>query len=127
MRSAEMYLIEAEAEAMQGNIGAAQTALAALVDTRDTGFDEAIYNTQQLLMDQIKFQRHLELWGEGFGYTDKIRWDEGIDHAANGGSGAASVLYQDAYQVEKPSLNNAWIFKIPQAEVNANPNLNENN
>jgi hypothetical protein len=122
-----MYLIEAEAEAMQGNIGSAQAALAALVDTRDTGFDETIYNTQQLLMDQIKFQRHLELWGEGFGYTDKIRWDEGIDHATNGGSGAASVLYQDAYQVERPSLNNAWIFKIPQAEVNANPNLNENN
>ena len=123
MRSAEMYLIEAEAEAMQGNIGAAQTALAALVDTRDTAFDETIYNTQQLLMDQIKFQRHLELWGEGFGYTDKIRWDEGIDHAANGGSGASQVLYQAAYQVERPSLNNAWIFKIPQAEINANPNL----
>lgn len=123
MRSAEMYLIEAEAEAMQGNIGAAQTALAALVDTRDTGFDETIYNTQELLMDQIKFQRHLELWGEGFGYTDKIRWDEGIDHAADGGSGASAVLYQDAYQVERPSLNDAWIFKIPQAEINANPNL----
>lgn len=123
MRSAEMYLIEAEAEAMQGNIAEAQAALAALVDTRDTGFDETIYNTQELLMDQIKFQRHLELWGEGFGYTDKIRWDEGIDHAADGGSGASAVLYQDAYQVEKPSLNDAWIFKIPQAEINANPNL----
>ncbi len=123
MRSAEMYLIEAEAEAMQGNIGPAQTALAALVDTRDTGFDEAVYNTQQLLMDEIKFQRRVELWGEGFGYTDHIRWDEGIDHAANGGSGASEVLYQDAYQVEKPSLNDAWIFKIPQAEINANPNL----
>lgn len=123
MRSAEMYLIEAEAEAMQGNIAEAQAALAALVDTRDTGFDETIYNTQELLMDQIKFQRHLELWGEGFGYTDKIRWDEGIDHAANGGSGASAVLYQDAYQVERPSLNDDWIFKIPQAEINANPNL----
>lgn len=123
MRSAEMYLIEAEAEAMQGNIGPAQTALAALVDTRDTGFDETIYNTQQLLMDEIKFQRRVELWGEGFGYTDHIRWDEGIDHAADGGSGASQVLYQNAYQVEKPSLNNDWIFKIPQAEINANPNL----
>jgi starch-binding outer membrane protein, SusD/RagB family len=123
MRSAEMYLIEAEAEAMQGNIAEAQAALAALVDTRDTGFDETIYDTQELLMDQIKFQRHLELWGEGFGYTDKIRWDEGIDHAADGGSGASAVLYQDAYQVERPSLNDAWIFKIPQAEINANPNL----
>ena len=94
-----------------------------MVDTRDTGFDETIYNTQQLLMDEIKFQRRVELWGEGFGYTDHIRWDEGIDHAADGGSGASQVLYQNAYQVEKPSLNDDWIFKIPQAEINANPNL----
>ena len=123
MRSAEMYLIEAEAEAMQGNIGAAQAALQALVGTRDTGFDATVYGTQDALMDQIKFQRHLELWGEGFGYTDKIRWDEGIDHAANGGSGASEVLYQDAYQVDRPSINDDWIFKIPQAEIDANPNL----
>ncbi len=123
MRSAEMYLIEAEAEAMQGNIGPAQAALAALVDTRDTGFDETIYTTQALLMDEIKFQRRLELWGEGFGYTDFIRWDEAIDHAANGGSGASEVLYQDAWQIERPSLNDDWIFKIPQAEIDANPNL----
>ncbi len=65
----------------------------------------------------------VELWGEGFGYTDKIRWDEGIDHGANGGSGASAVLYQGAYQIEKPSLNDDWIFKIPQAEINANPNI----
>jgi hypothetical protein len=74
-------------------------------------------------MDQIKFQRRLELWGEGFGYTDHIRWDEGVDHAANGGSGASQVLYQDAWQIAAPSTNNDWIFKIPQAEINANPNL----
>jgi hypothetical protein len=123
MRTAEMYLIEAEAEAMQGNIAAAQAALQALVSTRDTAFDATAYGTQAALMDEIKFQRHLELWGEGFGYTDKIRWDEGIDHAANGGSGASEVLYQNAYQVERPSVNDDWIFKIPQAEIDANPNL----
>lgn len=123
MRTAEMYLIEAEAEAMQGNIAAAQAALQALVSTRDTAFDATAYGTQAALMDQIKFQRHLELWGEGFGYTDKIRWDEGIDHAANGGSGASEVLYQNAFQVERPSVNDDWIFKIPQAEIDANPNL----
>jgi hypothetical protein len=75
-------------------------------------------------MEHIKFQRRLELWGEGFGYTDKIRWDEGIDHGANGGSGASEVLYQQAYVVERPSVNPDWVFKIPQAEFNANPNLN---
>lgn len=123
MRSAEMYLIEAEAEAMQGNIVPAQTALQALVGTRDTGFDATNYGDTDALMDEIKFQRRLELWGEGFGYTDHIRWDEGVDHAANGGSGASEVLYQDAWQIDPPSINDDWIFKIPQAEINANPNL----
>ena len=123
MRSSEMYLIEAEAEAMQGNIGPAQTALQALAGARDTAFDASVFTTTDALMDEIKFQRRLELWGEGFGYTDKIRWDEGIDHAADGGSGASEVLYQGAYQVDRPSVNNDWIFKIPQAEIDANPNL----
>jgi hypothetical protein len=123
MRTSEMYLIEAEALAMSNDIPGAQAALDVLASERDSGFDINNYNTQQTLMDQIKFQRRVELWGEGFGYTDKIRWDEGIDHAADGGSGASEVLYQNAYQVDQPSINDDWIFKIPQAEIDANPNL----
>lgn len=123
MRSSEMYLIEAEAKAMIPDIAGAQAALKPLGEARDRAYDVTVFSTQQSLIEQIKFQRRLELWGEGFGYTDKIRWDEGIDHAANGGSGASQVLYQEAYQVDKPSINNDWIFKIPQAEIDANPNL----
>ena len=123
MRSSEMYLIEAEAKAMLNDIPGAQAALQTLGGARDSAYDATVYGSQAALMDQIKFQRGVELWGEGFGYTDKIRWDEGIDHAANGGSGASAVLYQDAYFQEKPSLNNAWVFKIPQAEIDANPNI----
>ncbi len=127
MRSAEMYLIEAEAEAMLNNISAAQAALQVLGGARDTAYNSASFGTQAALMNEIKFQRGLELWGEGFGYTDKIRWDEGIDHAANGGSGASQVLYQDGYRQERPSINNSWIFKIPQAEIDANPNISPEN
>ena len=123
MRSSEMYLIEAEAKAMMGDISGAQNALSPLGEERDSGYDVTIFNTQELMMEHIKFQRALELWGEGFGYTDKIRWDEGIDHAANGGSGASAVLYQEAYQIDKPSINNDWVFKIPQAEIDANPDI----
>jgi hypothetical protein len=123
MRSSEMYLIEAEAETMLNNVSAAQNALAPLGEARDSGYDVTIYDTQEKLMDHIKFQRGVELWGEGFGYTDKIRWDDGIDHSADGGSGASAVLYQDGFFQEKPSLNNAWVFKIPQAEIDANPNI----
>ena len=126
MRASEMYLIEAEARAMMNDITGAQNALKPLGEERDSAYDVTIYNTKETLMEHIKFQRKLELWGEGFGYTDKIRWDEGIDHTADGGSGASAVLYQGAYQVEKPSLNDDWIFKIPQAEINANPNITPN-
>ncbi|MFT5256471.1 MAG: hypothetical protein ACI9KF_000086 [Arenicella sp.] len=127
MRSSEMYLIEAEAKTMLSDIAGAQAALKPLGEERDSAFNATVFNTQQSLMDQIKFQRRVELWGEGFGYTDKIRWDEGIDHGANGGSGASEVLYQNAYVVSKPSTNNDWIFKIPQAEIDANPDITPDN
>lgn len=125
MRSAEMYLIEAEAHAMRGadGIAEAQAALQTIAGARDSAFNAASFSTQADLMKEIKFQRRLELWGEGFGYTDHIRWDEGIDHSTNGGSGASEILYQDAFKIEKPSTNNKWIFKIPQAEIDANPNI----
>ena len=123
MRSSEMYLIEAEAKTMMNDIPGAQAALAPLGEARDSAYDVTLFGTQADLMEHIKFQRGVELWGEGFGYTDKIRWDEGIDHGANGGSGASEVLYQDGFVQAKPSVNNAWIFKIPQKEIDANPNL----
>ncbi len=123
MRSSEMYLIEAEAKAMQNDVAGAQAALAPLAGARDSAYDVNIYNTQALLMDHIKFQRALELWGEGFRFTDRIRWDEGFDHGTDGGSGASETLYQDGFRQERPSINNAWVFKIPQKEIDANPNL----
>jgi len=127
MRSSEMYLIEAEAEAMLNNVGAAQNALRPLGEERDNAYDVTLFDSKEKLMEHIKFQRALELWGEGFLYTDKIRWDEGIDHAADGGSGASQALYQSGFQQAKPSTNDEWIFKIPQDEIDANPNLGPEN
>lgn len=123
MRASEMYLIEAEAKLMMGDLAAAKEALEPLAEARDSAWDPDQFDTEESFFEHLKFQWRLELWGEGFGYTNHIRWDEGIDHAADGGSGASEVLYQGAFQIEKPSVNDDWIFKIPQAEINANPNL----
>ncbi|WP_026777026.1 RagB/SusD family nutrient uptake outer membrane protein [Polaribacter sp. Hel_I_88] len=123
MRSSEMYLIEAEAKAMLSDVPGAQAALGPLGRQRNSAYDVTSFNTQASLMAEIKFQRRVELWGEGFGYTDKIRWDEAIDHEVNGGSGASLTLYQNAFKQAKPSVNDDWIFKIPQAEIDANPNI----
>lgn len=122
MRSSEMVLIEAEAKAMMNDITGAQNALALLGEARDTAFDKTAFATQVSLMNQIKFQRRVELWGEGFGYHDKIRWDEGIDHT---NSGASLVIYGAGFKQDKPSVNDDWIFKIPQQEIDANPFLTE--
>ena len=122
MRSSEMYLIEAEAEAMMNDVTGAQTALKPLAEERDSAFDVTVFNTKEKLMDQIKLQRRVELYGEGFSWLDHIRWDEGIDLT---NSGAAEVLYQAGFKQDKPSLNDAWVWKIPQREIDANPNLTE--
>ena len=124
MRSSEMYLIEAEAKLMMSDLGGAKDALAPLAEARDSAWDADAFGTEDSFMDHLKFQWRLEMWGEGFGYKNHIRWDEGVDHAANGGSGASEVLYQQSYQIDRPSINDDWIFKIPQSEINANPNLN---
>lgn len=122
MRASEMVLIEAESKAMMGDISGAQEALALLGNARDSAFDASQFTTQEELMDEIKFQRRVELWGEGFSYHDHIRWDEPLDHS---NSGAARVLYQDGFFQERPSVNDEWIWKIPQAEINANPHIGE--
>jgi starch-binding outer membrane protein, SusD/RagB family len=122
MRSSEMYLIEAEAKAMDNDITGAQDALAVLAEERDPSFDKTAFATREALMDQIKFQRHVELWGEGFSFHDHIRWDDVHDME---NSGAASVLYGDGYYQDRPSVNPRWLWKIPQREIDANPNLTE--
>ncbi len=73
MRSSEMYLIEAEAKVMQGDIAGAQTILQTFGSSRDTAYDSSVYITQADLMDHIKFQRYVELYGEGFSWHDHIR------------------------------------------------------
>ena len=65
-RSAEMYLIEAEANYFLKNEKAAQASLNTL--TRDSGRDKE-YNctaTGTALLDEIKLSRKIELFGDGF-------------------------------------------------------------
>ncbi len=124
MRASEMVLIAAEALNELGRTSEAVEVLSELATERNPAWNGDDYDdTQELFLEHIKFQRGVELWGEGFLFQDKIRWDDGIDHGANGGSGASETLYQNGYVVERPSQNNDWVWKIPQREIDANPNL----
>jgi hypothetical protein len=72
MRAAEMYLIEAEARARQGNNTAAQEALFTLAKNRDASYTKST-STGATLINEIMFNRRIEFWGEGFRFTDLKR------------------------------------------------------
>lgn len=122
MRAAEMYLIEAEALARQGQEGAAQDVLYELVSERDSEYEKST-STGQALIDEILVQRRIELFLEGHRWFDMLRNDEELDLE---NSGADPDLYRDGYKQNRPSENPEWVFLIPQREIDANPNIVQN-
>lgn len=120
MRLAEMFLIKAEAEAQTGTGDAAQT-LFDLVSNRDTEYVKST-NTGQALVDEILLQRRIELWGEGFRFSDIKRTNAGLTRAAG-----APENHNAALAVTMSLAPNApeFVFKIPTQEINANDNITQ--
>jgi hypothetical protein len=75
MRSAEMYLIEAEAEAEMNHDDLAQAALFEVQKRAITGAVKST-NTGAALKNEISVERRKELQGEGFAFFDIIRRKE---------------------------------------------------
>lgn len=114
MRVAEMYLIEAEAQARQGNTtGAAQT-LFALVSRRDPNY-RASTNTGQALINEILVQRRIELWGEGRTFFDIKRLNLGLDRTGSNHRADATLVI--------PAGDPRFTYQIPQRELQANPRI----
>lgn len=119
MRSSEMYLIQAEAQYRLGNMTAAKDALTDLVAMRDPSY--VIPGGD--LLDQIKLQRRIELWGEGFAFGDIMRWKEGLNRPKGLGNHKASACRIFTL----PAGDNKFIFPIPQREIDANGNIDGSN
>jgi len=118
MRSAEMYLILAEAYARSGQDPLAQTALFDLVKVRDLTAVKTV-KTGTALVDEIMINRRVELWGEGFRYLDLKRLNLPLDRTAANvpnyvGTSVANLLTIPAGDVK-------FLFLIPRDELNANP------
>ena len=119
-RSSEMYLIEAEAKYFMNDAPGARQALVKLV--KDSGRDPqfATDKSGQELLDQIKFYRAIELWGEGFDWFDHKRWGDPIKRkATDQGGNFVSVL---AVNVQ-PNEGNNWVWMIPSKETDFNKDL----
>jgi hypothetical protein len=120
MRAAEMYLIEAEAKALAGDDQGARQALFNLISTRISGYTLST-NSGQALLNEIRFNRKVELWGEGFSYFDMKRWNIGLDRTYSGSNHASFGFFN--YPAGSVKLN----FQIPLGEVNTNPELGAQN
>lgn len=118
MRTAEMYLIEAEAQARSGNDAAAAQALLPLARNRNPGYTLST-NTGAALIEEIMVQRRIELWGEGFRFLDLKRTNADLDRrGANHKPDVANILFV-------PAGDPSWEWLIPQDEINSNPAIEQ--
>lgn len=116
-RSAEMYLIEAEANYFLKNEKAAQASLNTL--TRDSGRDKE-YNctaTGTALLDEIKLYRKIELFGEGFNWFDLKRWGDSLNRTSTEKGGNYITALAVSYS---PQDRNNWTWVIPSKETDYN-------
>ena len=119
MRTAEMYLIEAEAQARLGQNAAAADALYTLVKNRDNGYVKST-RTGTDLLNEVLMQRRMELWGEGFRFLDLKRMNADLDRT---GTNHDATLAQ---KMTVPAGDVLWQFLFPQNELNANKAIVQN-
>jgi len=110
LRLAEMYLIRAEARAMQGDLSGAASDLN-IIRSR-AGLPSASFSDQGDAINQILAERFIELVFEGHRFFDLRRTDK-IDEVMG-------FVNPDGWDV------NDRLFPIPQREIFENPNLTQN-
>ncbi|MFN8347514.1 MAG: RagB/SusD family nutrient uptake outer membrane protein [Spirosomataceae bacterium] len=119
MRAAEMYLIEAEAKAKLGQDANAAKVLFDLVTKRDASYKLST-STGTKLLDEIYFNRRVELWGEGFRFFDLKRLNQALNR--NGTNAIASI----AVLFDMPAGDKQWEFLFPRRELDSNKALTQN-
>lgn len=122
MRSAEMYLIEAEAKARQGEADAADV-LFTLVSNRDPGYVRSV-STGQALIDEIYFQRRVELWGEGVSWFDLKRLNLPLDRSSGNSTHPTFGQSSAGVSLDLPAGDNYFRPQIPEGELNSNSEIN---
>jgi len=120
MRASEMYLIEAEALARQGQNGPAQQVLQALIGVRNTSYNAASFSGQALI-NEILLQRRIELWGEGFSLIDIKRTHAGLSRPTGTGNHGSPNFNPIVYTL--PDADPTFLMHIPQREIDNNPSM----
>ena len=116
LRTAEMILVEAEAKYHNGDPTGAHNLLWALQSNRDANAVKSS-NTGADLLEEILVERRKELYAElGVEWFDAKRYRRGISRTGNHRVGSTANLMPD---------DKKFFLKIPQAEIDANENIDE--
>lgn len=117
IRSSEMVLIEAEANYFLGKTADAQASLVELNAGSGRNPEYTCNKTGESLLSDIQDYRCLELWGEGFEWSDFKRWNKAVvRHSfAQGGNAHASVAI-----TINPEDGNKWTWDVPLNETDYN-------
>ncbi|WP_300805677.1 RagB/SusD family nutrient uptake outer membrane protein [uncultured Duncaniella sp.] len=125
-RTAEQYLILAEAAYNLGHEADANDALNELRAARIMNYQDSRYSGVAL-MEQIKTERVKELIGEGFRLGDLRRWKQGFDgrdgNYAKAGYDLDGFLINMAMDIKYTSTDYRYVWPIPSAEMVVNPQL----
>ena len=120
MRVEEMLLIQAECQARLGNNSQATQILENFVKTyRDPSYSAAA--SGRPILDEIWFQRRVELWGEGFFVNDMKRMNKPLvrfhDDKGN---------ISPAFRFNLPNDDPWLLMRFPQGELNTNFAIEDN-
>lgn len=121
IRTAEMILIEAEANYKKGSTTAAQTALNELNQPRNAAY--VCTSTGDALWQEIKDYHGLELFGEGQRWSALKRWDEPVVRTALPVGGTSAAVAITIPKATENSGNNYWTWAIPDGETDYNDAL----
>lgn len=120
MRASEMLLTEAEAAYMNGDVATAKSCLEELMAQRDETY--TVTATGADLLDEIKLQRRIELWGEGWTWFDLKRWNTTMERKAwdptdlaNCGGWPKTLAWEFT-----PDFQYGWRAAIPTGEFTYN-------
>nr|WP_315124474.1 RagB/SusD family nutrient uptake outer membrane protein [uncultured Capnocytophaga sp.] len=118
IRVEDPFLLYVEALVEQNKLGEAKTALESFVQQyRDPSYTLSA-TTQAEMREEVRFQRRVELWGEGTSFFDFKRWHLGADRTAAGSN--------HVFKVDTPANSSNWVYQIPKSEMESNPNMQQN-
>ncbi len=120
MRAEEMILIQAECKARMGDNAGATSILENFVRTyRDPNYSAATHGRP--ILDEIWFQRRVELWGEGFFTNDMKRFNKPLVRFHDDKGNIAA-----AFRFNLPADDPWLLMRFPQGELNTNFGIVDN-